>query len=160
METYTSNYNFQKVFALLFGLVFLGFSIFGLIRPDLMTTTVNGKEVETTFLTILPGFVMGSSSLALFIWMTKNYFSIKMDEQGIIVHRNNADTRIHWNEIEAINQVNWLWKGTIFRVKPKGLKRFYFHADKPRMDFNTIWRGGFRTEMSKFIAGKKKELGI
>ena len=159
METYTSNYNFQKFFALLFGLGFLGLSIFGLIRPDIMTTTMNGKEVETTFLTILPGFVIGSSSLALFIWMTKNYFSVRMDEQGIIVHRNNA-TRINWNEVEAIDEVNWLWKGTIFRVKPKGLKRFYFHADKPMMDFNTIWSSGFKTEMSKFIAGKKRELGI
>ena len=160
METYTSNYNFQKYFALLFGLAVLSFSISGLIRPDILTTTVNGKQMETTFLTILPGFVIGSSSLALFIWMTKNYFSIRMDEQGITVHRNNAYARINWNEIESINEVRWLWKGTIFRVKPKGLKRFYFHADKPRMDFSTMWSGGFKTEMSKFIAGKKRELGI
>jgi hypothetical protein len=65
METYTSNYNFQKFFALLFGLGFLSFSIFGLIRPDIMTTTDNGNEVETTFLVIFAGLVIGSSSLAL-----------------------------------------------------------------------------------------------
>jgi hypothetical protein len=29
------------------------------------------------------------------------------------------------------------------------------------MDLNTMWRGGgFKTEMSKFIAQKKRELGI
>ncbi len=160
MRTDTANYNGQKAFALIFGLGFIAMSTFALARPDIMTTNSNGQEVETTVYEIMPGFVIGTASLILFFWMQRNYFSIRMDDQGIVIEKANSDERLSWNDIEKIEEVEWLWKGTIFEVQPKELKRFYFHADKPNIDFNSMFDRGFKTKMAEFVSQKKRELGI
>ena len=63
-------------------------------------------------------------------------------------------------DIESIDSVKWLWKGTIFKVKPKNGKTFYFHSDKPKMTISDFFSSGFRTEMAEYVKSKKTELGI
>ena len=160
METYDLNYYTQKIFALLFGVAFTSFSVFSIISPESITTTINGEIVETTFLTSLPGLILGLLFISIFIWMTRNYFSVKMDEEGVFVKNSTKLNMIKWSQIESIREVKWLWRGTIFRVKPKNTKAFYFHSDKPKMNTKTIFGSGFDTEMADFVKMKKQELDI
>jgi len=83
-----------------------------------------------------------------------------MDEKGITVVKLRGDQRIIWEDIELIDEIDWLWGGTIFKVRPKNSKTFYFHADKPRMSLKDMFNGGFKTEMAEYVSKKKQEFGI
>lgn len=119
MRTYRANFIFHKFFPFTFSVFLLGFTVVGLIAPEVITTTVNGVDVETNFFTLLPGLLIGLPLLKLGIWLNKNYFRVYMDDEVIDVFKGGEKIRIKWEDIESINTIDWLWKGTIFKIKPK-----------------------------------------
>jgi len=160
METSSHQYYFQKGFTLLFAILFTGVSIFGLISPENLTVRNNGEIVETNFLNLIPFFIVGGVSALLYLWISKNYFRIRMDSEGIVILNLKSKPATKWNEIESINAVKWFWKGIVFKVILKNRKTFYFYADEPKMSIPDLFNGGFQTKMAEFVESKKLELKI
>ncbi|MCV9386858.1 hypothetical protein [Reichenbachiella ulvae] len=159
MKTHKASYYFHRILPLAIGVFLLRMVILSIISPDEITTIVNGEEVETTFLTALPALVIGLPMLFFGIWLFGNYFRVYMDEEVIQVLGKNKQ-KYNWSDIESIEPVNWLWKGTIFKLKPKNQKRLYFFSDKPNMKFNNQFTPTFETQMNLLISKKKRDLSI
>jgi hypothetical protein len=160
METDTLSYYFLKGLAITFSIVFTGGSIIGLVFPESMTITHNDRIVETNFLNILPFLMLGLISTYIASWIVRNFFRVKMDENGITIKTRKNAKYIDWHEINEINVVDWLWKGSIFKVQPKEGYTFYFHSDRPTLSFSNFMSSEFETKMADFVKKKKEELGI
>jgi hypothetical protein len=158
METDKSSYYLHKGLPLFFALIFLGISIIGLLFPGDLTVTHNDEVVETNLQNLIPFIVIGVIALFLFIWLSKNYFRVYMDDAGITIKRLNEDNMLSWDELEYVKGVNWLWNGAIFKAKPKQNKPFYFLADKPEISFKNIFSQGFKNKMGAFIKEKNVAL--
>ena len=155
MRSYRANYILHKSLPFAFGTFTLLFVIVGLIVPDVLTTTGNRDVVETSILILLPGLVTGLLMLRLGSWLNKNYFRVYMDQEVIDVFKHGEKIRIYWEDIEHITTIEWLWKGSIFKLKPKGQEAFYFLSDKPRVGSDE-----FDSGMSLLVDKKKRELDI
>jgi hypothetical protein len=66
--------------------------------------------------------------------------------------------KFKWEEIEYIREVKWIWRGTIFKVKPIGKRPFYTCSDSaskiiPVNPFEDHWNAEkkFQTKMSDFV---------
>lgn len=160
METYLPSYYSQKGFALIFAIMFFGGSLYGLTDPENFTVSHNGNIVESNFQNLLPFFIIGALAIILFVWMTNNYFRIKMDDNGISILNFNRKSQIEWEEIQSISSVKWFFKGTVFKVILKRKRTFYFYADKPKLSIPQFFNGGFQTKMAEFVESKKQELNI
>ena len=158
METDKSGYYLHKGLPLFFALIFLGISVTGLLFPENLTVTHNDEVVETNIQNLIPFIVIGVIALLLFVWLSKNYFRVHMDDAGITIIKLKGDVELSWNDLEYVKGVNWLWNGAIFKAKPKQNKPFYFLADKPEISFKNVFTQGFKNKMGAFIKVKNVEL--
>jgi len=67
MKTDSANYYLHKALSLIFGVLFLGGVIYGLLNPDNFTVTYNDEVSETNFVNLLPFTIIGSLATMLFI---------------------------------------------------------------------------------------------
>lgn len=156
-----SNYYLQKVFAFVFGVVFSIAGIGFLIDPG-GTITVNDEQITATYMNTLPFLIIGLIASSIFIWMCFNYFRAVLTEDQVQIEFIGSTKKYKWEEFEYIVDVNWSWKGSVFKFKPLNKKAFYVHADRGKINFNSVFNreSAFNTEMSQLIHSKKQELNI
>ena len=113
-----------------------------------------------------PFLLIGGAFIALFIWICFNYYRVILTDDSVKKQLINGEKTYIWEDIEEVNEVTWLWKGSIYKFKPKNEKVFYVHADRGKIAFNNPFKTGlddmsyFKTKMGEFISSKKSELNI
>ena len=88
-----------------------------------------------------------------FLFMICYYFRVKIDSQGITLLMLGENKEIEWGQIKQMNLMKWPNKGTIYCVKTKNNKLFYFLIDKADDNLDS-------SRMVPFINIKKSQFGI
>ena len=140
IETDRPNYYLQKFGSLLFGSVFVFGGLFPLINGG--TVTINDVPTKATLANTSPFLLIGAVFLTLFIWICLNYFRAGLTEDNVKKIRFNGNKNYSWTDFEEVSEITWLWKGTIYKFKPKNEKPFYVHSNRVRMAFNNPFKTG------------------
>lgn len=164
IETDNSNYYFHKIGSLIFGTLFFLGGFIPLVTGG--TITINDVPTKASIVNTSPFLLVGGGSIILFIWMCSNYFKVTLTDYHVKKQIGNKGKTYNWEDIEEIDEVTWLWKGTIYKIKPKNERRFYTLADRGRVAFNNPFKSGldnlshFKTKMGEFLSRKKAQLKI
>lgn len=128
------------------------------------TMSINGEITHVTLSNSFPFFIIGGLAIILFVWICNNYFRVELSSKQVTKVLIGNNQVYKWEDMEVIDEVTWLWKGTIFKFKPNSGKTFYIHADRAKLGFKNPFKEGldemtyFKTEMGKLIMQKKSEL--
>lgn len=147
---------------MLFAIAFFGVPFYHMTTGK--TMNINGEITHVTLSNSFPFFIIGGLAIILFIWICTNYFRVELSSNQVTKILIGKNQVYNWEDMEVIDEVTWLWKGTIFKFRPINGKAFYIHADKAELGFKNPFKGGldemtyFKTKMGKLIMQKKSEL--